>query len=104
MKEFVDLQGASGAHYRFRLCLEGAPHPGAAGNFAYVREEPKGFSVLALGETNDFSELGSQWPAAKGRGATHLFTRLNVARALREAEHQDLDARYGGAAVSAAAS
>jgi hypothetical protein len=33
-------------------------------------------------------------PVRAGRRARHLFTRLNVARAVRASEHEDLVARY----------
>ena len=104
MKDFIDLEGASGAQYRFRLWPEGAPHLPTGGNYVYVREEPTGFTVLVVGETNDLSQAHSEWPAAVRRGATGVFTRLNVSRAIRNAEHQDLAARYQPRRVSERAS
>jgi hypothetical protein len=103
MREFIELQGASGAQYRFRPWTAGAQHPGAGGNYVFVREEAQGFTVLGVGATNDLATLAVEWAAARRRGATHLFTRLNVSHATRQAEHQDLEARLGGGPPSAPA-
>jgi hypothetical protein len=100
MQDFIDLKGASGAEYRFRLWHEGAAHPPIAGNFVFVKAEDEGLSIVLVGVTNDLSlARGFEAKAAK-RGGTHVFTRLNVARALRTAEHADLVAGYKGALVS----
>ena len=49
MKDFIDLEGASGAKYRFRLWPDGTPHLPTGGNFVYVRQEQRGFTVLVVG-------------------------------------------------------
>jgi hypothetical protein len=104
MKDFIDLKGASGAHYRFRLWPEGSPHLPTGGNYVYLREEENaGFTVLVVGETNDLSKARADWPKATRRGATHVFTRLNVSRAIRNAEHQDILAQYATARAKEAA-
>jgi hypothetical protein len=100
MRDFVDLQGASGARYRFRVWPEGAPHLPMGGNYAYVREDSVGFTVLEVGETNDLSRAQVERPKAAKRGVTHVFTRLNVSRAIRSAEHNDLIANYQSARVN----
>ena len=100
MQDFVDLKGASGSEYRFRLWPEGGHHLPMAGNYAYVRCDANGVKVLQLGETNDLSKARSEWGKAARRGATHVFTRLNVSRTPRLAEHQDLVAHYKTAKVS----
>ena len=100
MKDFIDLEGASGAKYRFRLWPDGTPHLPTGGNFVYVRQEQRGFTVLVVGESNDLSQARAQWPEAVRRGATHAFTRLNVSRAVRTAEHQDLAAHHDVQRVS----
>lgn len=104
MKDFIDLHGASGAQYRFRLWPEGASHVPVAGNYAYIREEPAGFTVVAVGESNDLSQARADWPKTAKRGVTHLYTRLNVPGAVREAEHADIAARYQRARAPQAAS
>jgi len=99
MKEFVDLQGASGSQYRFRLWPEGAPHSPMAGNYVFVKEEPEGFAVVLVGVTSDLSHARMEGRLAAKKGATHLYTRLNVARAVRISEHEDIVARYQPVAV-----
>jgi hypothetical protein len=99
MKEFVDLQGASGSQYRFRLWPEGAPHSPMAGNYVFVQEASEGFAVVLVGMTSDLSRARIEGRLAAKKGATHLYTRLNVARAVRAAEHEDIIAHYKPAAV-----
>lgn len=95
MKDIVDLHGASGAKYRFRLWPPGAGHLPMGGNYAFVREEPGGFVVLAGAAIDDLSLTRSTHGAsAAALGATHLFTRLNVSRAVRTFEAEDIAAYY----------
>lgn len=94
MNDFIDLKGASGASYRFRLWAEGAAHQPIAGNFALVKEDAGGFTIVGVGETLDLSMLRLELPKQALRNVTHIYTRLNVARAIRVAEHEDLTARY----------
>jgi hypothetical protein len=100
MQAFIDLKGASGAEYRFRLWPEGAAHAPIAGNYVFLKEEPEGFTVLLVGVTNDLCQARREWAKVARRRPTHVFTRLNVARALRSAEHADLVAGYQGAVVT----
>jgi hypothetical protein len=103
MKDFLDLKGATGRAYRFRLWPEGAHHAPIAGNYVYVKDEAEGPKVLQVGECNDLSTARAGWSKATRRGATHVFTRLNVSRAVRIAEHEDLLANFPAARVSEAA-
>lgn len=91
---FIDISGASGANYRFRLWPDGTAHLPVAGNFVVVLGGPD--RVLVIGMTNDLSQARS---ATKAAGETHVYTRLNVARATREAEHADLVAHHPKARV-----
>jgi hypothetical protein len=100
MQDFIDLKGASGAEYRFRIWTEGAAHLPVAGNYVFLQAQAEGFTIIMVGATNDLSRARSEWPKAEKRGATHVFTRLNVARAVRMAEHQDLVAGYKPALAS----
>jgi hypothetical protein len=96
MRQIIDLKGASGTTYRFRLWAVGASHLPTAGNYAFVREQAGGFTVLAAGAIDDLSLTRSNHGAAAAKlGSTHLFTRLNVARAVRTAEAADIAAFYG---------
>lgn len=91
--DFIDIEGASGARYRFRAWPHGVPQ--LPGNYAYVRTDADRVSVLAVGEAIDLSQVRSDWPQAATQGATQVFTRLNVPKTIRHAEHEDLAARYG---------
>lgn len=99
MKDFVDLRGASGAEYRFRIWPEGAAHVPTAGNYVCLREEADGFAVLLVGVTTDLSRARDALASVAQQGATHVFTRLNVARAVRTAEHLDLAAAHEDALI-----
>ena len=96
MKAFVDLPGASGAQYRFRLWPEGAAHPPIAGNYACLQFEGEAYAVLAVGETLDLSRLGSELPKRLREAKPVIYTRLNVAREVRQAEHHDITAGVKG--------
>ncbi|MGA0605467.1 hypothetical protein ACO2Q0_05640 [Phenylobacterium sp. VNQ135] len=93
MKPFLDLTGASGAAYRFRLLPAGQRHVPIAGNYALVRPRGEGVRVVAVAATDDLSRAAEELSPQARRGV-HIYTRLNVARATREAEHADLAARY----------
>jgi hypothetical protein len=95
MREFVDLRGASGTFYRFRLWPEGGAHPPIAGNYIVLREEPNGVKVLLAGVTADLSQAATESRKALAKDpSARLYTRLNVARALRTAEHEDIVAEH----------
>lgn len=102
MREFVDLKGASGQAYRFRWVRSGAVPLRIAGNYAMLRPKGGGFAVAHLGVTNDLSQARDKCPPLNGRGPFHLFIRLNVARAVREAEHDDMAAALQASAQLAA--
>jgi hypothetical protein len=95
--EFIDIPGASGTAYRFRRWPSSGVHPPIAGNFALVAERT--WKVLAVGVVDDLSRARQELDALP-RGAI-LFTRLNVARRLREAEHADLTLRHANATRTA---
>ena len=90
MKEFIDLKGASGTAYRFRLWQEGAAHQPIAGNYVCVRAEGHDQAIVSIGETLDLSQVREQLTKRVREATTHIYTRLNVARAARCAEHEDL--------------
>ncbi|CAN7374245.1 hypothetical protein LJR225_002305 [Phenylobacterium sp. LjRoot225] len=84
--DFIDISGASGTAYRFRRWPSSGAHPPIAGNFVLVAERTR--KVVAIGVLDDLSRARQELDALP-RG-TALFTRLNVARRVREAEHADL--------------
>jgi hypothetical protein len=95
MREFVDLRGASGTFYRFRLWPEGGAHPPIAGNYVVVRDDAAGLKVLLAGVTGDLSQAAAESRKALAKDASaRLYTRLNVARSVRTSEHEDVVAAY----------
>ena len=92
MREFVELRGASGAAYRFRAWPESDHHTPTAGNFAVLAFEGPEATIIGLGVCSDLSRAKQLAQATLADGQGHLFTRLNVSRAVRDAEHEDLAA------------
>jgi len=93
VKDFVDLEGASGATYRFRLAPGGVVSTPMAGNYALLRVGANGVIVDTIAATNDLATATAafQRSAAK-KGGQQLYTRLNVSAAVREAERADIAA------------
>jgi hypothetical protein len=88
VKLYIDLQGASGAVYRYKLAEDGDPRTTIAGNFIYV--DAAGHVIYA-GEANNLHSAGTRWSEAVSRHkATHLYTRLNVSGASRTEEFNDI--------------
>lgn len=89
MNNQIDLRGASGAIYRYRLAENAEPKTPIGGNFAYLTMEGQ---VLFIGETNNLASGAQQmWAAALATyGAVQLFVRFNVSSATRRHEHDDL--------------
>jgi len=90
MTDFVDLQGASGAHYRFRH-TDLAALPAMAGNAVVAAGPPTKLKVLFCGSTRSLAGAAPKIrETLAGRRDARLYVRLNVARTTREAEHADL--------------
>lgn len=92
MREFVELQGASGAAYRFRAWPESDHHTPTAGNFAVLAFDGSQVTIVGLGVCSDLSRAKQLAQSTLAEAERHLFTRLNVSRAVRDAEHEDLAA------------
>ena len=91
VQEHLDLKGASGATYRFRLIAEPGQLPATSGNFVYVRWRGATPQVFCLGAVNSLGSASRDWDeAVRVHGASGLYVRLNVARSVRDAEHADL--------------
>jgi hypothetical protein len=93
----IDVPGASGTAYRFTLAENAKPTNAVAGVYLYVSQKPGGPPALIhIGQANSLMmDAVVRWhDAVKEFGATDLYTRLNVARATREAEIADLLAAY----------
>ncbi|WP_297510080.1 hypothetical protein [uncultured Caulobacter sp.] len=88
MKPYIELKGASGAVYRYKLAENGDPGTTIAGNYVYV--DARG-DVVYAGEANNLIDAKSRWADARARhGATWLYTRLNVSGASRADEYSDI--------------
>lgn len=92
MNSQIDLRGASGAVYRYRLSNPVRPNVAGGGNYVFVRDCDGEPHVVYAGETDSFITGGfERWEEAVNRhGATHVFTRLNVSGATRCQELDDL--------------
>jgi hypothetical protein len=87
---FIDLRGASGAVYRFRLAPLSTLPP-SAGNFVCVAGEAPQLHVVACGATLVLERAANVWAQAVNQhGATGLYVRLNIAASTRASEHHDL--------------
>lgn len=88
MKPYIDLQGASGAVYRYKLAEDRDPRTTIAGNFVFV--DASGTIVFA-GEANNLHGAANRFPEASAKHkAEYLYTRLNVSGASRSDELQDI--------------
>jgi len=93
----IDLAGASGTRYRYSPLDENRFLPPAGANYVIAELTTQGTNVVYAGETDN---LASQtWRAdlenaRRKYAAATLLTRLNVTRAVREAERLDLVENY----------
>ena len=88
MKPYIDLQGASGAVYRYKLAEDRDPRTTIAGNFVFL--DATG-TVVYAGEANNLHGAANRFPeAAMKHKAEYLYTRLNVSGASRSDELQDI--------------
>jgi hypothetical protein len=88
-----ELAGKSGARYRYTPLEEARFLPPAGANFVIAKMTKEGPTVVYAGETDNLAnqtwrEALDQARAAYGEAA--VLTRLNVTRAVREAERTDL--------------
>ncbi|MBI1198953.1 MAG: hypothetical protein GC203_13920 [Phenylobacterium sp.] len=95
MKTFIDLVGASGATYRFRLVPAPAQLAASAGNFAFLRAGPGQGALVCIGTALSLSDAANAWKLAIDRHqANAIYVRLNIARDVRLYEHQDIAERH----------
>jgi hypothetical protein len=94
----IELAGASGARYRYTSMEENRFLPPAGANFVIAKVTKEGAEVVFAGETDNLANQTWRGPLEKAReaygGDTTVLTRLNVTRAVREAERQDLLQQY----------
>jgi hypothetical protein len=95
MDDFLDVAGASGARYRFRRSAPGEL-PASAGNLLVATGSPARPRILFCGSAHSLARAATAVSETlKDDRNARLFVRLNVARAVREAEHQDIVAAVG---------
>lgn len=95
VQDHLDLQGASGATYRFRLVSDLEELPATSGNFVYLRREGAAPRVFCFGAVDSLGFAAERREEiARAYGPADLYVRLNVARALRDEEHADLVRRH----------
>jgi hypothetical protein len=91
MQNFIDLEGASGATYRFQRVDDLSSLPAIAGNFVYVQNDGPTPLVVCCGVCETLLRAADAWPAAQqAHGAKAIYLRRNVSWKVREAEHQDI--------------
>ena len=97
MTRQIDLAGASGARYRYSPLDENRFLPPAGANYVIAELTDEGANVVFAGETDNLAAQTWRSDLEKARGKyaeATLLTRLNVTRAIREAERNDLIENY----------
>jgi hypothetical protein len=93
----VELAGKSGARYRYMSFEEDRFLPPAGANFVIARLTKEGATVVYAGETDNLANQTWRKTLEKARETYRdaaILTRLNVTRAVREAERVDLIAEH----------
>ena len=88
-----ELAGKSGARYRYVALEEERFLPPAGANFVIAKMSKEGPTVVYAGETDNLASQTWREALDKARaayGEAAILTRLNVTRAVREAERTDL--------------
>jgi hypothetical protein len=93
----IEIAGASGARYRYTALEEDRFIPPAGANFVIAEFTPQGLDLVYAGETDNLANL--VWrkkleEARRTKPNVKVLTRLNVTRAVREAERADLIEQY----------
>lgn len=88
-----EIAGKSGARYRYTSLEEERFLPPAGANFVIAKMSKEGPTVVYAGETDNLASQTWRETLDKARaayGEAAILTRLNVTRAVREAERCDL--------------
>lgn len=97
MNSQIDLAGASGVRYRYAPLDENRFLPPAGANYVIAEITDEGPKVVFAGETDNLASQTWRADLEKARkkySSATLLTRLNVTRAVREAERRDLIDNY----------
>ena len=93
MSRQIELAGKSGARYRYTSMEEERFLPPAGANYVIAEMTAEGANVVYAGETDNLAKQTWRPPLEKAREnfrEATVLTRLNVTRAVREAERLDL--------------
>jgi len=93
----IELAGKSGARYRYMPLEEERFLPPAGANFVIAELTRDGARVVFAGETDNLANQSWRPALEKARqtySKAKVLTRLNVTRAVREAERIDLIEQY----------
>jgi hypothetical protein len=93
----IELAGKSGARYRYTSIDEERFLPPAGANFVIAQVTKEGANVVYAGETDNLASQNWRATLEKAREQykdAKVLTRLNVTRAVREAERVDLIEHY----------
>jgi uncharacterized protein related to proFAR isomerase len=93
----LEFAGKSGARYRYTPLEEDRFLPPAGANYVIAQETEEGLRLIYAGETDNLANQTWRAPLDAAResfGDAKLLTRLNVTRAIREAERSDLIEAY----------
>jgi hypothetical protein len=88
-----EITGKSGARYRYTTFEEDRFLPPAGANFVIARLTKEGATLVFAGETDNLANQSWRKELETARQTyrdAHMLTRLNVTRAVREAERSDL--------------
>ena len=93
----IDLAGASGARYRYTTMEESRFLPPAGANYVIAEVNEEALKIVFAGETDNLASQTWRSDLEKARrkyAEAKVLTRLNVTRAVREAERADLIEHY----------
>ncbi len=93
MTRQIEIAGKSGARYRYTPLEEDRFLPPAGANYIIAELRPDGPQIIYAGETDNLATQAWRRPleeARKNYADAKVLTRLNVTRAVREAERVDL--------------
>lgn len=97
MTRQIEFAGKSGARYRYTAIEEERFLPPAGANYVIAEVTEEGAKVVYAGETDNLANQTWRSPleaARKKFREARVLTRLNVTRAVREAERADLIDQY----------
>ena len=97
MSRQIDLSGASGARYRYTTIEENRFLPPAGANYVIAELSEEQPRIVYAGETDNLASQAWRADLEKAKRkhpAATVLTRLNVTRAVREAERRDLIDNY----------